>query len=99
ESGPLVMSDAALESYYQEQGREWERYAFVKARIIAGDRKPAKLLSLMLKPFVYRRYIDYGVFESLREMKALIEREVKSKGKKKDSQLGLCGIKQNEFIG
>src|SRR5690606_12144411 len=73
ESGPLVMSDAALESYYQEQGREWERYAFVKARIIAGDRKPAKLLSLMLKPFVYRRYIDYGVFESLREMKALIE--------------------------
>lgn len=99
ESGPLVMSDAALESYYQEQGREWERYAFVKARVIAGDRKPAQHLSLTLRPFVYRRYIDYGVFESLREMKALIESEVKSKGKQNDIKLGQGGIRQIEFIG
>ena len=68
ESGPLVMSFAAMESYYQAQGREWERYAWIKARVVAGDARSGRDLLTMLHPFVYRRYLDYGVFESLREM-------------------------------
>ena len=77
DSGPLVVSLAALEDYLQLHGRDWERYAWVKARAITGEEayaaaEPAPRIG----PFVYRRYLDFGVFESLREMKALIEREV-----------------------
>ncbi|HEX5513255.1 MAG TPA: bifunctional glutamine synthetase adenylyltransferase/deadenyltransferase, partial [Gammaproteobacteria bacterium] len=58
-SGPLAMSFNALETYYQSQGREWERYAMVKARVIAGDRVRGAQLLETLRPFVYRRYLDY----------------------------------------
>jgi len=70
-----------MEEYYQHQGREWERYALIKARVIAGaaDRAGEELLQ-RLKPFVYRRYLDYGAFESLREMKRNIAMEVGRKG-------------------
>ncbi|PIP39202.1 MAG: bifunctional [glutamate--ammonia ligase]-adenylyl-L-tyrosine phosphorylase/[glutamate--ammonia-ligase] adenylyltransferase [Desulfobacterales bacterium CG23_combo_of_CG06-09_8_20_14_all_51_8] len=99
ESGPLAMSFDALESYYQEQGREWERYALIKARVVAGDKASGNGLLDRLKPFVYRRYLDYGTFESLREMKRKIEREITRKGMKANIKLGPGGIREVEFFG
>jgi glutamate-ammonia-ligase adenylyltransferase len=98
ESGPLVMSFNALETYYQSQGREWERYAWVKARIVAGDGDDGRQLLSLMRPFVYRRYLDYGVFESLREMKTKIAMEVRRKGMAHDIKLGAGGIREVEFF-
>ncbi|MGD9138963.1 MAG: bifunctional [glutamate--ammonia ligase]-adenylyl-L-tyrosine phosphorylase/[glutamate--ammonia-ligase] adenylyltransferase, partial [Desulfobacterales bacterium] len=69
ESGPLVMDFESMEHYYQQQGREWERYALIKARAVAGDLDAGAYLLDRLHPFIYRRYLDYSVFDSLREMK------------------------------
>ena len=99
DSGALVTSFAAMENYYQIHGREWERYAMVKARVVAGDREAGKQLMAMLKPFVYRRYLDFGAYEALREMKTLISREVKRKGMERNVKLGAGGIREVEFIG
>lgn len=99
DSGPIAMSFEAMESYYQEQGREWERYAFIKARIVAGDKAQGRSLLERLRPFVYRRYLDYGTFESLREMKQKIEAEVVRKGMKENIKLGSGGIRAIEFFG
>ncbi len=99
DSGPIAMSFDAMESYYQEQGREWERYALIKARCVAGDKSLGRALLDRLKPFVYRRYLDYGTFESLREMKRKIEREVTRKGMKANIKLGPGGIREVEFFG
>ncbi|MDX5411053.1 MAG: bifunctional [glutamate--ammonia ligase]-adenylyl-L-tyrosine phosphorylase/[glutamate--ammonia-ligase] adenylyltransferase [Thauera sp.] len=98
DSGPLAMSFAALEDYYQSQGREWERYAMVKARPIAGDPAAIAELEALLRPFVYRRYLDFGAFEQLREMKALIQRELERRGLRQDIKLGPGGIREVEFI-
>ncbi|MEY4762361.1 MAG: hypothetical protein RLZZ200_2217, partial [Pseudomonadota bacterium] len=68
ESGPLVASFASLEDYLQLHGRDWERYAYVKARALTGQSAYEPLREHVLRPFVYRRYLDFGVFESLREM-------------------------------
>ncbi|MDI1302419.1 MAG: bifunctional [glutamate--ammonia ligase]-adenylyl-L-tyrosine phosphorylase/[glutamate--ammonia-ligase] adenylyltransferase [bacterium] len=94
----LVSSFAAMETYYEQHGREWERYALIKARICAGDAVRGQELMLALRPFVFRRYIDFGVFESLREMKAMIEREVRRKGMDNNIKLGRGGIREVEFI-
>jgi glutamate-ammonia-ligase adenylyltransferase len=99
DAGPLAMSFAALEDYYQTQAREWERYAMIKARVVAGDRKAGDDLMLMLKPFVYRRYLDFGVIESIRDMKGLISQELKRKGMADNIKLGPGGIREIEFIG
>ncbi len=99
ESGPLVVNLEALENYYQSHGRDWERYAFIKARVVTGDPEPSNELVRMLKPFVYRRYLDYGAYESLREMKQLIVAEVERKGLKDNIKLGAGGIREIEFIG
>jgi [glutamine synthetase] adenylyltransferase / [glutamine synthetase]-adenylyl-L-tyrosine phosphorylase len=98
ENGPLALSFDAMEEYYQSQGREWERYAMVKARPVAGGADGETLLET-LRPFVYRRYLDYGAFDSLREMKQLIEQETHKKGLKDDIKLGAGGIREIEFIG
>ena len=98
DSGPLVSSFDAMEHYYQAHGREWERYAMIKARVVAGDRAAGERLTAMLRPFVYRRYVDFGAFESLREMKALIVREVARKGLEDNIKLGAGGIREVEFI-
>ncbi|UGB04404.1 bifunctional [glutamate--ammonia ligase]-adenylyl-L-tyrosine phosphorylase/[glutamate--ammonia-ligase] adenylyltransferase [Leclercia sp. G3L] len=99
DSGPLVLSFAALEDYYQEQGRDWERYAMVKARIMGdtGDTY-ANELRAMLRPFVFRRYIDFSVIQSLRNMKGMIAREVRRRGLKDNIKLGAGGIREIEFI-
>jgi glutamate-ammonia-ligase adenylyltransferase len=99
ESGPLAMSFPAMERYYQSQGREWERYAWIKARPVAGDFVAGARLLDMLRPFIFRRYLDYGVFESLRDMKRKIEAEVARKGLRDNIKLGAGGIREIEFFG
>ncbi|QPN91133.1 bifunctional [glutamate--ammonia ligase]-adenylyl-L-tyrosine phosphorylase/[glutamate--ammonia-ligase] adenylyltransferase [Proteus vulgaris] len=99
ESGPLVMSFAALEDYYQEQGRDWERYAMIKARVLGAEKKEyCQVLRQMLRPFVYRRYIDFSVIQSLRNMKSMISREVRRRGMIDNIKLGAGGIREIEFI-
>jgi len=98
-SGPLVMSFEQMEEYYQSQGREWERYAMIKARPVAGDRAQGRQLLRILRPFIYRRYLDFNVFESLREMKALINQEVAKRDLEDNIKLGPGGIREIEFIG
>jgi len=97
ESGPLVMSFTAMEDYYQEQGRDWERYAMLKARLL-GDSPYHQELSDMLRPFVYRRYIDFSVIDSLRRMKMMIAQEVRRKNLVNNIKLGAGGIREIEFI-
>ena len=99
DGGPLVLSFSAMEDYYQEQGRDWERYAMVKAKILGDQQDPyIKELYQMLKPFVYRRYIDFSVLQSLRNMKSMIEREVRRRGLTNNIKLGAGGIREIEFI-
>lgn len=99
DGGPLVLSFSAMEDYYQEQGRDWERYAMVKAKVLGDQQDPYTLeLYQMLKPFVYRRYIDFSVLQSLRNMKSMIEREVRRRGLKNNIKLGAGGIREIEFI-
>ena len=86
DSGPLVMNAAAFEDYYQAQGREWERYAMIKARPIAGNIDEGYLLLKGLNTFIYRRYFDYGSFDSFREMKHRITLQVKN-AKLKDRKM------------
>ncbi|MEA3279779.1 MAG: bifunctional [glutamate--ammonia ligase]-adenylyl-L-tyrosine phosphorylase/[glutamate--ammonia-ligase] adenylyltransferase, partial [Thermodesulfobacteriota bacterium] len=99
ESGPLIMNFGNMESYYQRQGREWERYAWIKARIIADDNDAGNRLLEMLRPFVYRRYLDFGVFDSLRDMKQKIHLEAHHKGLRNNIKLGPGGIREIEFFG
>ena len=113
ESGPLVLTFNAMEDYYQEQGRDWERYAMLKARVIPAIKTEQsetvdtlsletqschQQLSALLKPFVYRRYIDFSVIDSLRRMKSMISQEVRRKQLVNNIKLGAGGIREIEFI-
>ncbi|MDR5897431.1 bifunctional [glutamate--ammonia ligase]-adenylyl-L-tyrosine phosphorylase/[glutamate--ammonia-ligase] adenylyltransferase [Halomonas vilamensis] len=98
DGGPLVGSFSALSAYYQDQGREWERYAMLKARPVAGDIDAGDELLASLRPFVYRKYLDFGAIESLRELKSMINREVKRKGMESNIKLGPGGIREVEFV-
>ncbi|MEZ0246578.1 MAG: bifunctional [glutamate--ammonia ligase]-adenylyl-L-tyrosine phosphorylase/[glutamate--ammonia-ligase] adenylyltransferase, partial [Methylophilaceae bacterium] len=95
DSGPLAGSFAMLEQYYQSQGREWERYAWIKGRVIAG---PEKALQDLLRPFVFRKYLDYSAFASMRDLKAQIQREVARRDMRDNIKLGPGGIREIEFI-
>lgn len=97
-SGPLVVSISALEAYLISHGRDWERYAYIKARLITGQAFEAELFGEILRPFVYRRYLDYGVFDALRQMKALISKEVARRDMVDNIKLGPGGIREIEFI-
>jgi len=96
DSGPLVTSFAAMESYYQEQGRDWERYAMVKARAIPYN-SDSSWFDRLIPPFVYRRYVDFSVIESLRSMKSMIEREIRLNPMLDDIKRGSGGIREVEF--
>ena len=98
ESGALVVGLAALENYLQEHGRDWERYAWIKARPIVGVEAYAVAFREFVRSFVYRRYLDFGVFEALREMKALIARDVSRHELDQHLKLGRGGIREIEFI-
>ncbi len=98
EPGPLAMNFAAFEAYLQQHGRDWERYAWVKARAVTGAERYRALYADVVRPFVYRRYLDFGVYESLREMKAMIAREVERRELRDNVKLGPGGIREIEFI-
>jgi glutamate-ammonia-ligase adenylyltransferase len=99
EAGPVAVSFDALEDYLQEHGRDWERYAYVKARPVFGAEPGFDALYRdVLRPFVYRRYLDFSVFESLRTMKEMIAREVARRELQQNVKLGPGGIREIEFI-
>jgi glutamate-ammonia-ligase adenylyltransferase len=98
ESGPLVCSFGAMEQYYQREGRDWERYALVKARPVAGDIEAGQALLSILKPFIYRRYIDFGAVEALQEMHAAVRQDAADRGRKHDIKRGPGGIREIEFM-
>jgi glutamate-ammonia-ligase adenylyltransferase len=98
DSGPLTVSGAFLDDYLQTHGRDWERYAWIKARAITGGAAYKLIQAESVRPFVYRRYLDFGVFESLREMKGLIEKEVARRDVADHVKLGPGGIREIEFI-
>lgn len=97
-SGILCPSFPAMIEYYQDQGRDWERYALIKARVIAGDYARGQQLMDNLRPFVFRKYLDYSAFSSLREMKEMINREVRRRQLQDNIKLGPGGIREVEFI-
>jgi len=99
ESGPLVMNFDGLENYYLTQARDWERYAMIKARPITGLADHLQTLQELITPFVYRRYLDYNAFDSLRELKRKIAVSVHQKGMVDNIKLGAGGIREVEFIG
>lgn len=97
DSGPLVCSFAFLENYLIEQGRDWERYAWIKARAMVGQEAYEDLYKDVVKPFIYRRYLDFSVFESLRSMHGKILREVEKREWQNHLKLGSGGIREIEF--
>ncbi len=96
--GPLVISHTGLETYYQNHGRDWERYAMIRARVITGYGPASDSLLRSLRPFVYRRYLDFSSLESMREMKKLILREVERQDLDDDVKRGAGGIREVEFV-
>ena len=98
DSGPLALSFDAIDHYFLTHGREWERYALIKARPVAGDITSGRELLGNLRPFVYRKYLDFGAFESIRSMKTLIDRQLAKKSLTGNVKLGRGGIREIEFI-
>jgi glutamate-ammonia-ligase adenylyltransferase len=97
-AGRVAWSFAAMELYYQREGRDWERYAWQKARPVAGDITAGERFLEALRPFVYRRYLDYGALDGLREMKSAIAAEVARKDLADDIKRGPGGIREIEFF-
>ncbi|MDO9227324.1 MAG: bifunctional [glutamate--ammonia ligase]-adenylyl-L-tyrosine phosphorylase/[glutamate--ammonia-ligase] adenylyltransferase [Pseudomonadota bacterium] len=98
DGGPLASSFAMLESYFYTQAREWERYAWIKGRALTGDGKRIGELEKLRIPFVFRKYLDFGAFGSMRDLHAQIRREVARKDKVDNIKLGPGGIREIEFI-
>ncbi len=99
DSGPLCASLNGLEQYYAVHGRDWERYALIKARTITGDKSTRAALADLIRPFVFRRYLDFGALDALREMKQAINREAASSAMAGDVKRGPGGIREIEFTG
>lgn len=97
-SGSLALSLDGMENYLFTQGRDWERYAWIKSRVICGTSEEVSALDALLRPFIYRRYLDYAVFESLRDLKRQIGVKVDKEGSQRDIKLGRGGIREIEFI-
>ena len=97
-AGQLAIPMIACEDYYEIHGREWERFALLKARPVAGDINLGAELLQTLKPFIYRKYLDFGVFESIRDLKSKIESEVRRNGRETNVKVGRGGIREIEFI-
>ena len=98
DSGPLTSSLASLEQYYQREGRDWERYALIKARPVAGDLQAGHQFIGDVRPFVYRRYIDYGSVEALQEMHANVLDDARRRDRLDDIKRGPGGIREIEFL-
>ena len=102
-SGPLAASFGMVEEYLIVQGREWERYAWVKARAMTGRPSDIAALEQIVRPFVYRRYLDFGAIEALRNMHAqiraeVIRQEARHPGRTNNVKLGRGGIREVEFL-
>ena len=102
-SGPLAASFGMVEEYLIVQGREWERYAWVKARAMTGRQADIEALEQIVKPFVYRRYLDFSAIEAMRNMHAQIRAEVirqerRHPGRTNNVKLGRGGIREVEFL-
>ena len=102
-SGPLAASISMLEEYLMVQGREWERYAWVKARAITGSSEDIATLEGIVRPFVYRRYLDFGSIDALRSMHAqiradVIRQETRHPERTTNVKLGRGGIREIEFL-
>ncbi|MCB5160954.1 bifunctional [glutamate--ammonia ligase]-adenylyl-L-tyrosine phosphorylase/[glutamate--ammonia-ligase] adenylyltransferase [Marinomonas algarum] len=98
QSGALVLNMDSLENYYQDQGRDWERYAMIKARVMAGSALDVREFEALRRPFVYRKYLDFGAIGALRDLKQMIAKEVRRKGIEHNIKLGEGGIREVEFI-
>ena len=97
-AGRVALSFAGMDQYFQREGRDWERYAWIKARAVAGDIGAGEAWLETLRPFVYRRYLDYTALDGLREMKAAITAEVARKDRLDDIKRGPGGIREIEFL-
>lgn len=97
-TGALVWSLGAMEAYFVSEGRTWERYAWLKASHVAGDADAAAMLLKTLKPFIYRRYLDYGIFDSLRALHQKIDGQSQQQGGDLDIKRGPGGIRALEFL-
>ncbi|MDX1913966.1 MAG: bifunctional [glutamate--ammonia ligase]-adenylyl-L-tyrosine phosphorylase/[glutamate--ammonia-ligase] adenylyltransferase [Methylophilus sp.] len=93
--GALVSSLDALEDYYQNYGREWERYAWIKGRVVDG---PSAAINKLLKPFIFRKYLDFNAYSAMRDLKLQIQRDVVQRGLEDNIKLGRGGIREIEFI-
>jgi glutamate-ammonia-ligase adenylyltransferase len=98
DSGALIPSFQSIDQYFQSHGRDWERYAWIKARVVAGSREVGEQFLADVIPFVYRRYLDYGAIQSLREMKSLIDTKAGQEVAKENLKIGIGGIREIEFI-
>ena len=98
QSGALVLNMDSLENYYQDQGRDWERYAMIKARVMSGNALDVREFEALRKPFVYRKYLDFGAIGALRDLKQMIAKEVRRKDIEHNIKLGEGGIREVEFI-
>lgn len=97
-AGRVALSFAAMDQYFQREGRDWERYAWLKARAVAGDIEAGEAWLQTLRPFVYRRYLDFTALDGLREMKAAITAEVARRELHEDIKRGAGGIREIEFL-
>lgn len=98
QSGALVLNLDSLENYYQDQGRDWERYAMIKSRVMVGDACDQLAFEQLRRPFVYRKYLDFSAIAALRDLKKMIAKEVQRKGIEHNIKLGQGGIREIEFI-
>lgn len=96
DSGPLVCSFDMLENYFITQGREWERYAWIKARVLNGERY--RELEKIARPFVFRKYLDFGAINAMRDLHQQIRREVERRDRANNVKLGPGGIREIEFL-
>ncbi|MGH8040061.1 MAG: bifunctional [glutamate--ammonia ligase]-adenylyl-L-tyrosine phosphorylase/[glutamate--ammonia-ligase] adenylyltransferase [Stenotrophomonas sp.] len=97
-AGRVALSFAGMDQYFQREGRDWERYAWLKARAVAGDIAAGEAWLQTLRPFVYRRYLDFTALDGLREMKAAITAEVSRRDMFDDIKRGPGGIREIEFL-
>lgn len=95
DAGALVLSLAASERYLITQGREWERYAWIKGRVISPGNND---IASLVRPFVYRKYLDFDAYEGMRSLHSQIRQEVSKKGMQDNIKLGAGGIREVEFI-
>ena len=97
-SGALVSGFEALEAYFVGQGREWERYAWIKAHAVSGSASDGTELEAIVRPFVFRKYLDYGTLEAMRRLHTEVRRDVARRELAEHVKLGPGGIREIEFI-